>query len=456
MKFYGREKYLESLNSRHGEKGFNLFVVYGRRRVGKTELIKEFCKDKDSIYHLFSQDTSKLQKERLVERVASKSGERAPKTSDWRDAVEYIGEKLNEQKIVLALDEFPHAIKQDKSITSHFQYLVDEIISEDSESMLILSGSTISVMENQVLGYESPLYGRRTGQIDLKPFDFTQSLEVIDYSLEQAVKSYTVTGGTPLYLTAFNYSKTLGENIKNEVLDLTSTLFEEPEFLLRQELRDPSRYMSILESISQGHTTSSEISGKTGIKSTTLTNYLKKLQTLRLIEKQKPVTASRKSKKTIYKIKDNYIKFWFQNIAPRKSDIEEDSEKALKDIQKDLKHQVAETFEQISRELIKKQTDYTKTGCWWDKENEIDIVALNEKEKRILFGECKWTKEKVGTKLLKDLEDKSEKVRWLNKESREEEYALFSKNGFSEGLEDEAEDRSDLQIYRLEDISDAL
>ena len=349
------------------------------------------------------------------------------------------------------MDEFPYAIKQNSSITSHFQYLVDEIVSEDSDSMIILSGSTVSVMENQVLGYESPLYGRRTGQIDLKPFDFQQSFEVIDYSLEKAIESYTVTGGTPLYLTSFDYTKTVEENIKQKILDPASTLFEEPEFLLRQELRDPSRYMSILESIANGYTTSSEISGNTGIKSSTLTNYLKKLEKLRLIEKEKPVTASKKTKRTVYSIRDNFINFWFQNIAPRKSDIEKHSD-ALEGIQKDLKHQTAETFEQICRELIQKNNNYLKTGHWWYKEDEIDIVGLNEPKNKIMFGECKWADKKVEIKLLKDLEEKSEKVRWQNKETRNEEYALFSKSGFTEKLENNAEDREDLSLYGLEDV----
>lgn len=454
MEFYDRERELGSLQNEFETEDFSFLVVYGRRRVGKTELIKEFCRGKKYLYHLFSQDTSKMQRERLVERIAEKFDERMPKTDNWRDAVEYLAEKLNEEKMVVALDEFPYVIDSDDSVVSHFQYLVDELV-EDSDSMLILSGSTISIMENQVMGYESPLYGRRSGQIDLQPFSFSQSLEAIDYGFENAIKSFTVTGGTPLYLTAFDYGRSIQENIRREVLNPSSALFEEPEFLLRQEVRNPSRYMSILESIANGYTTPNEISGNTGIKSSTLNQYLDRLKKLRLIKKENPVTASEKSKRSIYLIKDNFIRFWFQSIAPRKSDIEESPENALDSIENELTNQLAFTFEQVCREAVKKDLDYPEVGRWWYKEHEIDVVGLKSDNSSLFLGECKWTSDKPGLALLKDLEHKMEKVQWRNSE-RDVEYGLFSKSGFMEELEQVAESRPDLTLYSLEDINSVL
>lgn len=447
MIFYDRVSELEALESEFESEGFSFFVVYGRRRVGKTELIKQFCRDKDHVYHLFSQDTAKMQRERLVERIADSSDDRVPKTDSWREAVEYIGEKLNEKKNVLALDEFQYIIESDESVVSQFQYLIDEIV--DSDSMLIVSGSTVSIIENQVLGYDSPLYGRRTGQIDLKPFSFGQSLEAIDYGFEEAVESFTVTGGTPLYLTSFDYSKSLDKNIREKVLNPASTLFEEPEFLLRQELRNPSRYMSILESIANGYTTANEISNRTGIQSTTLNQYLNRLKKLRLIKRQVPVTASGKSKRSIYKIKDGFIDFWFRSIAPRKSEIEQSPEKALESIRDELKHQSAETFEKVCREAVKLETEYLEVGRWWYGEEEIDVAAVQTYSSRLLLGEVKWTSNKVGKPLLEDLERKQKKVRW-KEEERDVEYVLFSRKGFSSELENEAEEREDLKLYGLE------
>jgi AAA+ ATPase superfamily predicted ATPase len=449
MTFHDRMQELESLKKEYNTGSFSLFVIYGRRRVGKTELIKKFCEERDSIYHLVSQDTPKLQRERLNERIAEKFEERPPRTENWRETVEYTAEKLNQEKLVMALDEFQYIIEQDENAVSQFQYLVDELINENSESMLIISGSTVSVIENQVLGYDSPLYGRRTGQIDLKPFNFRESLRVIDYPFQEAIESYSITGGTPLYLETFNYSKTLEENIKQKILNPASTLFEEPEFLLRQELRNPSRYMSILESIATGYTTPNEISGNTGIESSTLTKYLDRLRKLRLIKREKPVTASKNSKRSIYRIEDNFLNFWFKNIAPRKSMIEQNPGKALENIKKDLKHQTAETFEQVSRELLGKTTDYPEIGRWWYREQEIDIAAINSEEDRLLLGECKWTSSKTGEKVFQELKQKAEKVRWRQKD-RKLEYRLFSKSGFTEQLEEKAQQRKDLALYSLE------
>lgn len=454
MMFYDREWELESLEDEFESDGFSLFVVYGRRRVGKTELVKEFCEDKSHIYHLFSQDTPKMQRERLVERIAEKFDERVPRAEDWRDVVKYLAEKMNEEKMVVGLDEFPYAIRSDDSVVSHFQYLVDELV-EDSESMLILLGSTVSVMENQVMGYKSPLYGRRSGQIDLQPFSFGQSLEVIDYGFEEAVKSFTVTGGTPFYLTAFDYSESLEENIRENLLNPSSALFEEPEFLLRQEVRNPSRYMSILESIAKGYTTPNEISGNTGIESSTLTQYLDRLKKLRLVERVRPVTASEKSRRSIYIIRDNFIDFWFQSIASRKSEIEENPSNALETVQDELKHQHAGTFEQVCREAMVRDRNYPEVGRWWYKEDEIDVAGLNPDQDKLLLGECKWTSEKVGKSVLRKLENKEEEVQWRNGK-REVEYALFSKFGFTEEIRDEEETRKDLELYGLEKLESLL
>ncbi|MFB6158122.1 MAG: ATP-binding protein [Candidatus Nanohalobium sp.] len=455
MRFFDRESEMEALEKRYSSDSFEFFILYGRRRVGKTELIKEFCRDKPHIYHLFSQDTEKRQRERLARSIAEYFDEPEPKLEGWRETVEYIGGKLEQEKIVLALDEFPYAIESEESLPSQFQYLVDEILKEDSESMIVLSGSTVSVMLDDVLGYESPLYGRRTGQIDLKPFRFKESLEVIDYSIEDAVRSYTVTGGTPMYLTSFDYSKSLDQNIRDEILDASSALFEEPEFLLRQELRQPSRYFSILESIANGYTTPNEISNNTGISSGTMPQYLKKLQKLRLIERTTPVTSSKKTKRSIYNIKDNFIRFWYRNIHSQKSMVEENPEKAAENIISGLNHQVAETFEQICHETVQKAGEYTKVGRWWYQEDEIDVVALDEQENKILLGEVKWTNQKVGEKLLRQLEEKTEKVQWKNQD-REENFALFSKNGFTRGLQEKAEQRKDLELHNLEEIGKKL
>lgn len=302
-------------------------------------------------------------------------------------------------------------------------------------------------MESEVLGHESPLYGRRTAQIDLQPFSFTQAREVIDYDFESAVQSYAITGGTPMYLLLFDYDQPLADNVLTQILSQTAVLYNEPEFLLHTELRNPARYMSILEAIATGHTTPNEISGATNIDSGPLSKYLQTLRRLRLVEREVPVTASKKkSKRSIYRVADEFLRFWFRYVEPHRSGIEEVPELVYEDtIKSDLPAHVATTFEDICKEVVwtavRRGTldRYSEVGRWWFGGEEIDIVGLAPNEDRILFGECKWTNEPVGYSLVENLQEKATSVRW-GPETRDEHFALFSKSGFINELSDDVDE----------------
>lgn len=456
MEFVGRSNELKDLEKDFESDNFSLAVIYGRRRVGKTELIKKFCSNKQHIYHLATQDTSENQRKNLEDSIAKNFDETPPRTSDWDDTIKYVKNKLEDEKLVLAIDELPYIINSAERVASKLQKLVEEI---ESSSMLILCGSSISVMESQVLGHKSPLYGRRTLQIDLKPFNFRQASKIIQYKeFEKVIESFSITGGVPMYLNQFDYSQTLGKNIEEKILSKNQFLHGEPEFLLRTELRNPSRYTSILKSIANGHTTPNEISNDTNIDSGPLSNYLNKLRRIRLIKREIPVTASqKKSKRSIYKIKDNFFRFWFRFIEPHQSSIEEKPAQTLENlIEPSLSEYTSQTFEDICLEATwQLNHSYTQIGRWWYKEYEIDIVGLNPAKPEILLGECKWTEKPVNMKTLKQLESKAEKVRWKNKE-REEKYILYSKNGFTEKLADNAKTREDLKLVNLKTLQKIL
>jgi AAA+ ATPase superfamily predicted ATPase len=237
-------------------------------------------------------------------------------------------------------------------------------------------------------------------------------------------------------------------------------LYNEPEFLLRTELRNPARYMSILEAIALGHTTPNEIAGGTGIDSGPLSKYLQTLRRLRLIDREVPVTASRKkSKRSRYRVADEFLRFWFRYVEPHRSSIEEAPDAVFEGtIAPDLPNHVATTFEDVCREAVwagirrSEFAQYSAVGRWWYGEDEIDIVGLAPNDDRILFAECKWTTAPVGNELVEQLQGDASNVRW-GPPDRDERFALFSKSGFVDGLEDELpETWSLIGLTELDDL----
>ncbi|WP_436932489.1 ATP-binding protein [Halosimplex halobium] len=460
MTFYDRADELDALETAFESVGHEFYVVYGRRRVGKTELLKEFCADRPHIYFLAAQEAETRQREKFVEAIADHFDDRVPRIDGWDEAFDYLGEKLTNHQCVVVVDEFPYLVEENDSLPSYIQSFVDERL-RDTESMLVLCGSSVSTIESEVLGHESPLYGRRTGQIDLQPFSFQQARDIIGYEIADAIRSFAVTGGTPMYLTRFDYDRPLGENIRTQILSPTAVLYNEPEFLLRTELRSPARYLSILEAIATGHTTPNEIAGTTGIDSGPLSKYLQTLRRLRLIERDVPVTASPKqSKRSRYRVADEFLRFWFRFVEPNRSGIEE-APGVVYDgtIEPNLPDHVATTFEDVCQEVVWEAIrrdelgPYSEVGRWWYGEDEIDIVGLAPDADRILLAECKWTTDPVGRSLASQLRDKAERVRW-GPDTREEEFALFSKSGFVDGLADDLDDR--WSLYNLKAIDGYL
>lgn len=458
MTFYDRGAELEALNTAFNAPGHDFYVVYGRRRVGKTALLNEFCAEKPHIYFLASQEAEHRQREKFVEQIARYFDERVPRIDTWDGALDYLGEKLTEKDLVVVVDEFPYLVAENDSLPSYLQAFVDEQL-QQTNSMLVLCGSSVSTMESEVLGHESPLYGRRTGQIDLQPFSFREACPVIGYEGADAIRSYAVTGGTPMYLTLFEYTQSLRENINSKILSPTALLYNEPEFLLRTELRNPARYMSILEAIATGHTTPNEIAGATGINAGPLSKYLQTLRRLRLINREIPVTArQKKSKRSRYHVADEFLRFWFRFVEPNRSSIEEAPDRVYKGtIEPNLPTYVATTFESVCQEAVWAGMQhgvfdsYSSVGRWWYGEDEVDIAALAPDADRILLGECKWTTEPVDSSLVTSLQEKAEHVRW-QQGNRDTRYALFSKAGFVDGLAETL--GPDWTLFNLSDLQE--
>lgn len=458
MKFINRERELGFLKKIHRDKQSRFIVIYGKRRVGKTELVKQFFRNIPHIYFLADKAPEREQLRMLSEKVGLMFKDEfllSRGFGNWYEFFKYIKTK---GRIVIAIDEFPFLIEANRAIPSIFQKGWDEDL-RDSNIFLILLGSSIGMMETEVLGYKSPLFGRRTGQLHIKPLNFRNAKKFFpEKSNEEFLYIYSILGGTPAYLHQFDQSSDLWSNIKHNVLQPEAYLYSEPEFILREELREPRNYFSILRAISMGKTRVSEIINETGFEKSMTGKYLSVLTDLRIIRREVPVTEKsfEKSKKGIYMMDDGFFRFWFRFVFPNRSFIEEgETGYVIKNkIKPILDIFSSHTFEEACRSFVGKGLAggmrFDKVGRWWSKDAEIDIVAMNEEENSIFFGEVKWSKNKVGMDLLNELKNKAAMVEW-GKKTRNEYYALFSRKGFTEEVKRVA-GKEKIMLVGIEDI----
>ncbi|MFH1175259.1 MAG: ATP-binding protein, partial [bacterium] len=438
MKFYNRQKELKALNGWWSEKKSNLIIVYGKRRVGKTALCLEFIKNKSSVYFLSERLDIKLQLKKLSCQIGeffnddytAKYG-----IDGWEQLFKYIAQK--NKKFVLVIDEFPYLADAEPGISSIFQKGWDLYL-KDSKVDLILCGSSIGMMEEHTLVHKSPLYGRRSGQILVHPFSVFDLSDIFPKkSFEDKIVVYSIVGGTITYLKYFIEEKNIWKAAGKYMLSKEQFLFEEAEFLLREELREPRNYFSILLALSMGKRKLGEIINGTGFDKSSLSSYLAILDQLRLTEKETPITEKypEKSRKGLYRIRDEYFEFWFRFIFNNKRLLEEGkSREVLSIIKNSIIDLTAKNYEKFAIEFIKKEyPNFNRAGKWWDKNEEIDVVGINNETKEIIFGEVKWSSKKVGVDVYLNLKRKVELVDW-NKENRKECYILFSKSGFTEDM----------------------
>ncbi len=453
MSFINREKEMETLN-REYKKQNRFVVIYGRRRVGKTTLIKEFIKDKKAFYFFADKQNENLQIERFKNQIVENFKDEFLKKieiKDWDTLFEYLIMKISNEKFVLVIDEFQYLTLINKNFSSIFQRIYDEKL-KDKNVMIILCGSLISMMYSETLAYDSPLYGRRTAQIKLQPIKFKYYDKFFkNNSTQDLIELYSITGGIPKYILSIDRDQSALYNIENNLFDKNNYLYSEPKFLLQEEVNDLSRYFSILNAISIGHTKMSSISSYLQINAGGISAYISKLIELDIIEKEIPITENiDNSKKVLYKIKDNYLKFWFAYIYPYQSYFEIENLTYVKNkIRSEFELYVSKIYEDLARESMWENVPFPllKVGRWWDKNTEVDIVALGENNK-IVFGECKYSKKQVGLSILKQLQEKAKNIKW-NNNNREEYFILFSKSGFSEELEKLAQKEKNIILKKL-------
>jgi AAA+ ATPase superfamily predicted ATPase len=360
--------------------------------------------------------------------------------------------------LVVVLDEFPYLVSAHPPLATILQRVWDQTL-KNSQILLILCGSYIGMMEETVLGYQAPLYGRRTSQYLLEPLQFKDArLFYPAFDLEDQVRAYAVYGGTPAYLHTIQTQLSLKDNILDGILTRGSFLYDEVRFVLQQELREPRNYFAILQAIAAGKTRLNEIKQATGIEGATA--YLDTLQQLHLVERSVPVTEKQphKSRRGIYRLKDHYLRFWFRYVHPNRSQLERDGAKIILENQvvTEIDHFTSLTFDEVCQQFLwqtgiagKLSFVPNRIGNWWNANEEIDLVVLGETS--AILVECKWTSKALGVDILADLERKTDLVR-PELVNRQISFALCSRSGFTTQLIKDVKQRNDIMLLSLAEI----
>jgi len=485
QQFVGRENELAFLNQKYISNQAEFIVIYGRRRIGKTELIHQFTSGKPHLYFQCEKSESKMILREFKEHTAKKLMDdnfgKLP-ISSWHELFEELVKKIpseagrkqggegdeagdrsvaieNERKFIIAIDEFPYLAESDKAISSILQKAWDQILSK-APVMLILCGSSIGMMEREVLSSKSPLFGRRTGQILL------QALKIHDihsffpgYSFEDIVRIYGVCDGIPAYLQKLDPNLSFIENIEKRILNKNEYLYAEGEFLLKSEFREYRNYFNILSKIARGKRSFNEITNATGLDKGLVSKYLSHLQGLHLVGADLPVTTrTNRSRKARYRIIDNFVKFWFRFIHSNRHEIEEYGFLRFEDIDADFSSYLGKVFEDICRAYVLREygNEFPIIGAWWNRKgDEIDVVALAYGYADAILGECKWTVQKVGLEVFTELLKKQE-ILQLETKLQSVRYTLFSKSGFTNRLVNKAREHDELTLVTVQDIMNRI
>lgn len=459
--FIGREKELNALDNLYSSDKFEFAVIYGRRRVGKTALINQFIGDKKSIYFMGVESNAKQNLENFSKSIIEYTSGIAADTSfqSFQAALEYVFKLSESERLILVIDEYPYVARSSKSLASTLQMLIDKY-KDTSKMMLILCGSSMSYMEDNVLAYKSPLYGRRTAQMKILPFDFEESCRYLkNLSGEDKALIYGIVGGTPQYLIQMNDRLSVEDNIKNTYLNPISFLFEEPTNLLKQEVREPAIYTAIITAIATGASRMSEISTKVGEDTNVCTSYIKNLINLGIVQKESPY-GEKNSRKSIYSIEDNMFRFWYRFVLDNNSVIARGAtDLVYKRIEPHLSDYMGKVFEEICKQYLWKlllsgkcPVEFNSLGRWWGndpvekQQTEIDIMGEQDKT-TALFAECKWTNEKVDLGILETLIKRSRLFTYTDLH-----YYLFSKSGFTKGCIDKAKEMGNVKLVSYKDI----
>ncbi len=474
MEFVDRKAELKVLKEAYSAKSGALVAIYGRRRIGKTELITRFTNAiRGAVYYMATSESDLKQLKDLSSLVGIKLGDEELArfgAVDWEALFSRIKSLSAKQRVVIAIDEFPYLTKSNRAISSVFQKGWDLYL-KDADAMLILSGSSISMMHSEVLDYSAPLFQRSTSILELKQLGIDYALSLNPrMKFEDRMQAYFIFGGVAAYYSYTEGSNGIKELLRN-IFKPGSVFLDEPSTILSEETKKEARYIDILDMIANGVTKTNEIATKMGVQPSNIGRYLDVLDRTGMAAKVFPVTEepNPRSRKGIYRIRDNYLRFWFTFVKRNRELIAtKGAESAAGKVLSELDAFCGAAFEDFAAEFIRlnpkgRFPQFSNVGKWWGRDRsrpksadqeEIDVVALEETTRDILFAECKWSASMADIGVLNDLRRRAGLVQW-NSGNRKEHFAIFSKSGFTEAIRREAA-KSGTMLFDLASIEEAL
>ncbi|MDR3019813.1 MAG: ATP-binding protein [Treponema sp.] len=467
--FQGRERELEELEGLYKTKTYQMVIIYGRRRIGKSTLINQFIQNKRSVFFTATETDSRRNLEVFSRVIMKLKDVQGAVFSGWEQAFDEIA-ALSNKPLILVIDEYPYLAQAERGISSILQKYCDTVFKK-IPIMIILCGSSMSFMENQVLGYQSPIYGRRTAQMKIEPFNYRESaLFVPRYNITDKALVHGITGGIPKYLELIDDTISVKLNIVKLFLSTAGFLFEEPSNLLKQELREPIKYNLIIEAVAKGSSRLNEIATKTGLETSAVSNYISSLMSLGIMRKETAITEEKNKKKTLYELLDTMFVFWYRYVLGNEFAIQTFDAESLyeHEIEPDLNCFMGKIFEAMCIDYLsivnrneKKNSSLPfkirQIGRWWGtnpetkSEEEIDILGINEKLSCAVFCECKFRNELMDIQALNGLLAKAQRWNYKNKY-----YILFSKSGFTKKLQNAAhnaaQEAGNVQLVNLKEM----
>ena len=469
MAFIGRDDELSFLEDSYADPHAQLIVMYGRRRIGKTETLTHFAQNLPTLFFSAQMGTKREQLaefSRTMFEAGSPAGKYLSQYENWRSALEdltALPEPAEGRRRLVVIDEFPYLVRSDPSLPSVLQNLWDHTL-RHANLMLVLCGSAMSFIEKEILSEKSPLYGRATGVMKMQPMPYWDAVRFFpDYTDEDKALAYAILGGVPQYLSTFDPARSLEWNVRRYILRRGSALYSEPDILMREEFREPAKYSTIIRAIALGDTQLNDIATHTLIPSNTLGFYLSSLIEIGIAEREFPVTSGivehAKGTRGLYRLADEFFAFWYSFIYPNRSQLDGGDVDGVwrYAIRPSLHAYASHAFERICAEWLMRQSRrgalpfrINKVGRWWDKTDEMDVVAMDATGRKAIAGECKFRTAPMDPSMLNLLRTRATKLGTDNPQ-----LFLFSLSGFTPQLTAMARDDDTVRLVGLDELMDA-